>query len=143
MEYILNLEQFKIASATWKNVKDVCLKNKKSQWHTINGLHSQSKIDHELLKELKSFDGQFPKLYWLTKSHKRNAPLWQVLPMPISPYHKIVKKITKWLSVIPESKTIAQPIKLLRTWCISHLIRINFWYNLVCHPYTPIILWKI
>ena len=46
--------------------------------------------------------------YICKQNHKNNAPLWQVLSMPISPYHKIVKKITKWLPVTPEKKLLDQ-----------------------------------
>ena len=45
-----------------------------------------------------------PRLYGLAKTHKSSMPLRPVLSMPNSSYYGIAKKISQWLSQIPESK---------------------------------------
>ena len=70
----------------------------------LQNLHEQGKIDNQTLKNLKSIGGQFPRLYGLAKVHKNNIPARPVFSMPGSPYHKVVQKVTKSLSVVSESK---------------------------------------
>ena len=40
----------------------------------------------------------------MAKVHKPNTPMRTVLSMPSSPYYRIAAKVTKWLSVVPQSK---------------------------------------
>ena len=61
-------------------------------------------LNENLSNEMKSKGGQLPKLCGLAKVHKESAPVRPVLSMPGSPYYKLAGKVTKWLSVIPESK---------------------------------------
>ena len=61
-------------------------------------------IDETLLEDMKSMDGQLPRLYGLPKVHKPEVPIPPVLSMPSSPYYKIAEKVTKWLSMVQESK---------------------------------------
>ena len=91
-------------SVTRKNGKDLCLKEEDRINSVLQNLHEQGKIDNQTLKDLKSIGGQFPRLYGLAKVHKNNIPARPVLSMPGSPYHKIVQKVTDWLSVVSESK---------------------------------------
>ena len=91
-------------SVTRKNGKDLCLKEEDRINSVLQNLHKQGKIDNQTLKDLKSIGGQFPRLYGLAKVHKNNIPVRPVLSMPGSPYHKIVQKVTDWLSVVSESK---------------------------------------
>ena len=61
-------------------------------------------IDETLFEDMKSMGGQLPRLYDLAKVHKPNVPIQPVLSMTSSPYYKIAEKVTKWLSMFPESK---------------------------------------
>ena len=61
-------------------------------------------IDETLFEDMKSMGGQLPRLYGLAKVHKPNVPVRPVLSIPGLPYYKIAEKITKWLSMVPESK---------------------------------------
>ena len=88
---ISNLEQFEKVTCTRKNGRGLCLKE-------------EDRINSVLHEQLKSMGGQLPRLYGQAKVHKKNIPLRPVLSMPGSPYHKIAQKVTKWLSVVPESK---------------------------------------
>ena len=45
-----------------------------------------------------------------------NIPPRPVLSMPGSPYHKIAQKVTKWLSVVPESKLNSYTQKTVGSW---------------------------
>ena len=54
---------------------------------------------------MKSKGGQPPRLYGTAKVHKTTIPARPVLSMPGSPYHNTAVAVTKWLSVIPESKS--------------------------------------
>ena len=101
---VLNLEQFEKVTVTQKNGRDLCLKEEDQINSILQTLHEQGKIDNQTLKDLKSMWGQLPKLCRLAKVHKKNIPLRPVLSMPGSPYHKIARKVTEWLSVVPESK---------------------------------------
>ena len=71
----------------------------------LKNLESEGKISEELLEEMKSKGGQPPRLYGLAKVHKNVIPMRPVLSMPGSPYYNIAETVTKWLSVVPESKS--------------------------------------
>ena len=51
---------------------------------------------------MKPTGSQPPRLYGLAKVHKDGCPLRPVVSMPGSAYHLIAKKVTEWLSLIPE-----------------------------------------
>ena len=60
---ILNLEQFEKVTVTWKNGRDVCLKEEDRTNSVLQNLHEQGKIDNQTLKDLKSMGRQLPRLY--------------------------------------------------------------------------------
>ena len=62
-------------------------------------------ISEELHNHMKSSGGQPARLYGLAKVHKDVIPLRPVLSMPGSPYYNVATTVTKWLSVVPESKS--------------------------------------
>ena len=101
---ILNLDQFEKQTVSRKNAKDLCLKEEKRINIELSNLLEDGKISQFLYKEMKSTGGQLPRLYGLAKVHKTNVPIRPVLSMPSSPYYRIAGKVTKWLSVIPQSK---------------------------------------
>ena len=73
-------------------------------------MHTQGEIGDELLTKLLSKGRQPARMYGLAKVHKRVIPLRPVLSMAGSPYTASV--VTKWLSVIPESKSNCTSKKL-------------------------------
>ena len=101
---ILKLKQFKKMEKARKNAKEFCIKVEEIINSVLEELNERGTIDKQLLKSIKSAGGQLRRLYGLSKVHKQNIPVRPVLSMPGSPYYKVVKKITEWLSVIPESK---------------------------------------
>ena len=66
-------------------------------------MHTQGEIGDELLTKLLAKGRQPAWLYGLAKVHKCVIPLRPVLSMAGSPYTASV--VTKWLSVITESKS--------------------------------------
>ena len=100
---ILNLEQFEKVTVTRKNGWDLRLKEEDRINFVLQNLHEQGKIDNQTLNG-RSMGGQIPRLYGLAKVHKKNIPLRPVLSIPGSPYQKTAQQVTKWLSVVPESK---------------------------------------
>ena len=68
-------------------------------------LKEQGQITDELLQQLKLKGGQPVRLYGLAKVHKTAVPLRPVLSMPSSLYYNTAQTVTKWLSVVPESKS--------------------------------------
>ena len=66
---------------------------------------SEGNIGKDMMHQLKSKGGQPARLYGLAKVHKKSIPLRPVLSMPGSPYYNTATMVTKWLSVIPESKS--------------------------------------
>ena len=101
---ILQLRQFKKIQITRKNAKNMSVKEEERVNDKLQELLDANEIDETLFEEIKSMGGQLPRLYGLAKVHKPNVPIRPVLSMPGSPYYKIAEKVTKWLSVIPESK---------------------------------------
>ena len=76
---------------------------------TLQELLDTHEIDETLFEDMKLMGGQLPRLYGLAKVHKPNVPIRSVLSMPGLPYWKkrkkyIAEKVTKWLSMVPESK---------------------------------------
>ena len=71
---------------------------------TLQELLDTHEIDETLFEDMKLMVGQLPRLYGLAKVHKPNVPIRSVLSMPGLPYYKIAEKVTKWLSMVPESK---------------------------------------
>ena len=67
-------------------------------------MKDQGIITEELYEQIKSMGGQPLRLYGLAKVHKTEVPLRPVLSMPGSPYFKLSGEISKWLSVISQSK---------------------------------------
>uniref|UniRef100_A0A7M5XGL9 Reverse transcriptase domain-containing protein n=1 Tax=Clytia hemisphaerica TaxID=252671 RepID=A0A7M5XGL9_9CNID len=61
-----------------------------------------NRISDELYKKLRPTGSQPARLYGLTKIHKPNIPIRPVVSMSGSAYHKIAKKVSKWLSVVEE-----------------------------------------
>eukprot|EP00111_Clytia_hemisphaerica_P023398 TCONS_00068918-protein len=104
MNDILNLSQFVKETPTRKNAREVVLKEEERINSELITLNKNSKIDDKLLEDLRSTGGQLPRLYGTAKVHKQNVPMRPVLSMPSSPYYNIAKRITEWLSVVPQSK---------------------------------------
>ena len=101
---ILQLEQFVKVSNTRKNAKDLCFKEEERINEALENLVETGVLNENMSNGMKSKGGQLPKLYGLAKVHKESVPVIPVLSMPCSPYYKLAEKVTKWLSVIPESK---------------------------------------
>ena len=89
---------------TRKNAKDLCFKEEERINEALESLVETGALNENLSNEMKSKGGQLPKLYGLAKGHKESVPVRPVLSMPGSPYYKLAEKVTKWISVIPESK---------------------------------------
>ena len=101
---IPSLSQFKRMTVSRKSDKEVFLKEEECINAALNNLHVDGKIDKTLFKEMKSVGSQLPRLYGLAKVHKASVPVRPALSMPGLPYYRIAEKVTKWLSVIPQSK---------------------------------------
>ena len=101
---ILQLEQFVKVTNTRKNAKDLCFKEEERINEALENLVETGVLNENMSNGMKSTGGQLPKLYGLAKVHKESVPVIPVLSMPCSPYYKLAEKVTKWLSVIPESK---------------------------------------
>ena len=101
---ILQLRQFEKIQITRKNAKNMSIKEEERINDILQELLDTHEIDETLFEDMKSMGGQLPKLYGLAKVHKPNVPVRPVLSMPGSPYYKIAEKVTKWLSMVPESK---------------------------------------
>lgn len=101
---ILNLSQFEKWVKPRANSKDLIVKEEERINNDLMKLQRDGQITEELRLELKSQGGQPPRIYGLAKVHKVSVPVRPVLSMPGSPYYNIASKVTKWLSVVPESK---------------------------------------
>ena len=101
---ILKLKQFQKMEIPRKNAKEFCLKEEERISTVLEELNEHGKSDEQFLKSIKSVGGQLSRLYGLAKVHKENKPVGPFLWMPGLLYYKVAKKITEWLSVIPESK---------------------------------------
>ena len=101
---ILQLEQFVKVTNTRKNEKELCFKEEERINEALQNLIETGVLNENLSNEMKSKGGQLPKLYGLAKIHKESVPARPVFSMPGSPYYKLAEKVTKWFSVIPESK---------------------------------------
>ena len=104
MSDILKLDQFAKLVKPRKNSKDFVLKEEERINDALLKLRNEGAISEELYDQMKSKGGQPPRLYGLAKVHKGVIPMRPVLSMPGSPYHNTAVVVTKWLSVIPESK---------------------------------------
>ena len=104
LDDILKLDQFEEVTNTRKNAKEMCFKEEDRINETLNKLYKDGKLSESLYNEMKATGGQIRKLYGTAKVHKNNVPVRPVLSMPGSPYYKIADRITKWLSIIPESQ---------------------------------------
>ena len=105
MDDILKLDQFEKLVYPRKNSIEWTRKEEERINKTLKELHTQGEIGDELLTKILSKGGQPSRLYGLAKAHKRVIPLRPVLSMPGSPYYNTASVVTKWLSVIPESKS--------------------------------------
>ena len=101
---ILQLERFVKVTNTRKNAKDLRFKEEERINKALENLVETGVLNENLSNEMKPKGGQLPKLYGLAKVHKECVPVRPVLSMPGSSYYKLAEKVTKWLSVIPESK---------------------------------------
>ena len=102
---ILKLEQFEKLVYPRKNSKDWTRSEQDRINEALGELLGSGEIDKELYDKMKSSGGQPARLYGLAKVHKDIIPLRPVLSMPGSPYYNIATTVTKWLSVVPESKS--------------------------------------
>ena len=82
--------------------KNPILKEEKRIIELLKELFEEGKINQKLYKELRPMGSQPPRLYGLSKVHKKDIPLRPVLSMPGSAYHKIGKKVSEWLKVVSE-----------------------------------------
>ena len=120
MNDILKLDQFEKLEKPRKNSKNFIIKEEERINEELDKLRDNQLITEELRVEMRSKGAQPPRLYGLAKVHKAAVPLRPVLSMPGSPYHNIAEKVTKWLSVIPESKSqcsskkVSEEVKELR-----------------------------
>ena len=105
MSDILKLDQFAKLEKPRKNSKEWAIKEQERINEALKHLKMEGKISEELVEKLKSKGGQPPRLYGLAKVHKTGIPMRPVLSMPGSPYYNIAETVTKWLSVVPESKS--------------------------------------
>ena len=116
---VLKLSQFEQWVKPRAKSKDLVVKEEERINADLAELHRNGQITEELKQELKSKGGQPPRIYRLAKVHKASVPVRPVLSKPGSPYYKIPSKVTKWLSVVPESncqsssKKIADQLKNL------------------------------
>ena len=72
--------------------------------NTLKKLKLKGDISEELYYQIKPRGSQPPRLYGLAKVHKKDTPMRPVLSMPGSPYYKIARKVTEWLSKVDECK---------------------------------------
>ena len=105
MDDILKLDQFEKLTNPRCNSRDFTLKEEERINTELENLNEHGQISDELLLQLKSKGGQPARLYGTAKVHKTVIPLRPVLSMPGSPYYNTAQTVTKWLSVVPESKT--------------------------------------
>ena len=101
---ILQLRQFENIQITRKNAKNMSVKEEERINDILQELLHTHEIDETSFEDMKSMGGQLPRLYGLAKIHKPNVPIRPVLSMSGSPYYKIAEKVTKWLSMVPESR---------------------------------------
>ena len=73
-------------------------------YQTLKKLKLKGDISEELYYQIKPRGSQPPRLYGLAKLHKKDTPMRPVLSMPGSPYYKIARKVTEWLSKVDECK---------------------------------------
>ena len=104
LDQILSLPQFEKCVPTRKNAKDPILKEEEDIVNTLKELKSKGDISEELYYQMKPRGSQPPRLYGLAKVHKKDTPMRPVLSMPGSPYYKIARKVTEWLSKVDECK---------------------------------------
>ena len=88
-----------------KNSKDFFLKEEERINDALLTLKNADEISDDQFNQMKSKDGQPPRIYGLAKVHKDGIPVRPVLSMPGSPYHNIAGIVTKRLSIIPESNS--------------------------------------
>jgi len=81
-----------------KNEKNPIVKEEERMISILKDLKNWNKINEMLFKKLQPSGSQPPRLYGLAKVHENNVPLWLVLSMPGSPYHKIALEVSDWLS---------------------------------------------
>ena len=101
---IINLPQFEKYVPDRKNARHPLLKEEDKVIELLKRLKDEKRISEELYKKLRPTGSQPARLYGLTKIHKPNIPIRPVVSMPGSAYHKIAKKVSKWLSVVEECK---------------------------------------
>ena len=104
LDQILSLPQFEKCVPTRKNAKNPILKEEEDIVNTLKELKSKGDISEELYYQMKPRGSQPPRLYGLAKVHKKDTPMRPVLSMPGSPYYKIARKVTEWLSKVDECK---------------------------------------
>ena len=99
---IINLPQFTKVVPERKNAKHPLLKEEEKIIELLKELKKEGHIGEKLFKKLRPTGSQPARLYGLAKIHKPNIPMRPVVSMPGSSYHKIAKKVSKWLSIVEE-----------------------------------------
>ena len=83
----------------------------------LKDMKSNGEIEESLYNQIKQRGGQPARLYGLAKVHITDTPMSPVLSIPGSAYHKIAKKVTKWLYVIDNAEFLHPvDLKLVRIY---------------------------
>ena len=102
MNMLTGLPQFSRVVNTRKNARDAILTEEDRVVNVLKEMFKAKSISQTLLDKLKPTGSQPPRLYGLAKVHKKDVPMRPVLSMPGSPYDKIGKFLSMYLSKLPE-----------------------------------------
>ena len=132
MQVILDGKELKKNTAPRKNSKDPIVSFEDKVNKILLEYEKKGLLSDKLYHQFHKTGTQPPRLYGLSKNHKKDSPMRPVLSMCNSMYENLASKLAKWLSVIPDTsincKTadISKSIKDVNLDCLDVLCLLIF-----------------